>query len=106
MLLFFLCSCSYVATTLTKPKSYDLSQTDISKSANRIFWDNFHLGNYDSISAIIDKLNNALQQQPNDLITTTHLGFVHIWSLSEIQRLNEPHPGIREHIFLSKTYFH
>lgn len=104
-LLTFLCSCGIIVTTFTNKKKYEFVETDVSKIANKYFWDNYHLGNYDSIPKIIDKLNLALQENPKDLISTTHLGFVHIWALSERQRLEEPNPSITEHIILSKKYF-
>ncbi len=104
-LIFLVCGCSYIATTFTASKKYEVVEKDISKIANKYFWDNYHSGNYDSIPKIIDKLNLALQENPKDIISTTHLGFVHIWALSERQRLNEPNPSITEHILLSKKYF-
>jgi hypothetical protein len=67
--------------TLNITPNYEQSQ--IVKNANDFFWQNFHAGNYDSISVVIAKLNQALEEQPNDLITTAHLGFTHIWALSE-----------------------
>lgn len=104
-LIFCLCGCGIIATTFTSSKKYEVAQTDISKNANKFFWDNYHLGNYDSIPKIIEKLNLALQENPKDIISTTHLGFVHIWALSERQRLDKPNPTITEHILLSKKYF-
>ncbi len=104
-LICLLYSCGYIATSFTPSKKYEIVDKDISKVANKYFWDNYHSGNYDSIPKIIDKLNLALQENPKDIISTTHLGFVHIWALSERQRLNEPNPSITEHILLSKKYF-
>src|SRR5450432_1952150 len=96
---------SFLATTFTAKKTYEISKSEISNSANKYFWDNYHQGNYDSIPNIIAKLEMALIANPNDLITTTHLGFVHAWALSERQRLNTPVTSTIEHIILSRKYF-
>lgn len=97
--------CSFLATKVTSPKQFVISQTELSKKANKYFWDNYHQGNYDSIPNIINYLSLALQDNPNDLISTTHLGFAHIWALSERQRLETPKADITEHIILSHKYF-
>src|SRR5450432_198469 len=95
----------FLATTFTAKKTYEISKSEISKNANKYFWDSYHQGNYDSIPNIIAKLETALIANPNDLITTTHLGFVHAWASSERQRLNQPQTNTIEHIILSRKYF-
>ena len=105
LLISTLFSCGYVATTFTAKKKYSLAQSDFSKQANKYFWDNYHQGNYDSIPQITNMLNVALQENPNDIITTTHLGFLHVWALSERQRLETPKADITEQITLSRKYF-
>ena len=105
LLIITIYGCGIVATTFTEQKNYEFVETDVSKTANKYFWDNYHLGNYDSIPKIIEKLNIALQANPKDIVSTTHLGFVHIWALSERQRLVVPNPAITEHILLSHKYF-
>lgn len=105
LVLFLFFGCRHIAVTFTKPKKPEYVQTVVSVNANKFFWDNFHLGNYSKISQITDSLNIVLQQNPKDLITTTHLGFVHIWALAERQRLEEADPQITNHIILSKRYF-
>jgi len=99
------CGCGFVATTFIADKNYEFIETELSKTANTYFWDNYHLGNYDSIPKIIEKLSIALQANPKDIVSTTHLGFVHIWALAERQRLSPANPAITEHIFLSHKYF-
>lgn len=98
-------SCSSIAVSLAKKKKPEFVKTPASQNANKFFWDAFHQGKYNEIDKIIDVLNMSLQENPNDLITTTHLGFVHVWALSERQRLSEPDAQITDHIILSKRYF-
>ena len=105
VLLCFCISCSKLAITFTKKKQPTFNQGKLAKEADHFFWNNFHQGNYDSIAGIIEKLNLALQENPSDLKTTAHLGFVHIWALSERQRLIAPTASISEHISLSRRYF-
>src|SRR5690348_8189629 len=90
--------CGKVATTFTDRKLPVLTQSGFAKEANSYFWENFHAGNYDSIPKIIQKLSRAMNENPNDLITTAHLGFSHIWALSERQRLKDPNPLIAENL--------
>lgn len=79
--------------------------TSIANEANAYFWNQLHQGNYDSINTVISKLNLALADNPNDLVTTAHLGFTHVWALAERQRLDIPQANITEHIYLSRRYF-
>jgi tetratricopeptide (TPR) repeat protein len=97
--------CSFLATTFTKKRTISDKQTELSKNADKYFWDNFHQGNYDSIPKIVELLNSVLQESPNDFKTTLHLGFVHVWALGERQRQQNLKPDITEQIILSKKYF-
>ncbi len=98
-------SCSFLATTFTPKKTMSEKQTALSLAADKYFWDNYHQGNYDSIPKMVNLLNAVLQEDPNDLKATAHLGFVHIWALSERQRQEHLQPDIIEHATLSKRYF-
>lgn len=73
-------------------------------TANEFMWNNLHLGNYDSIPAILNKLEVAYAQDPNNMKVTAHLGFVHLWAFSERGR-NPSVDGINAHIPLSNKYF-
>ena len=105
MLMMAVVGCSSIATFFTPQKKVAEKETEMAKQANRYFWDNYHQGNYENISAIIERLNLALQENPNDLRITAHLGFMHVWALAERQRLAFVNPAITEHISLSKKYF-
>ncbi len=97
--------CSDIAVSTAEKKKPVLTQSEIAREANTYFWNNFHAANYDSIINIIVKLNNALAENPNDLITTAHLGFTHAWALSERQRLPISSSSIVENVFLARRYF-
>ena len=99
-------SCSIIVNlTDSKGNKGEIVNTKISQEANDYFWEQLHNGNYDSIDNILSKLNLALAKNPNDLVTTAHLGFTHVWALAERQRLNIPDSKITEHVYLSKRYF-
>lgn len=103
---FCMVGCSVIVDLTDSKKSKgEFVETEISKGANDFFWQQFHQGNYDSIGSIISNLNLALAANPNDLVTTAHLGFVHVWALSERQRLTVPKADITEHLLLSRRYF-
>lgn len=80
------------------------SNEEISLEANGFMWDQLHRGNYDSIPAIIDRLNEAYNNNPEDPATTAHLGFVHLWAFSERVR-HAPDSSIAGHVILSNRFF-
>ncbi len=91
-----------VKTITLSEKKYEWVETPLSVSANGFFWKHFHQGNYDSIPSILEKLTAAYLANPNDIRTTTHLGFTHIWAISEHQ--NRSSPRIVEHATLAQKY--
>jgi len=104
-LLAVLAGCSNIAVFYAARKEASKQQTPLAKDADAFFWNNYHLGNYDSIPAIVNKLCAALQENPNDLRVTAHLAFTHIWALAERQRIANNVPSAIEHIVLSRKYF-
>lgn len=98
-------SCADFAVRSAKKKPAGTEPGDYVRAANAFFWKRFHAGDYDSIPVIIDSLNLALSHEPDDLRSTAHLGFVHIWALSERQNRKNPDPAIIEQVFLARRYF-
>ncbi len=92
-----------VKTITLSEKKYEWVETSLSISANEYFWEQFHQGNYDSIPAILEKLTTAYLDNPNDIRTITHLGFTHMWAISEHQDRNNPR--VIEHATLAQKYF-
>jgi tetratricopeptide (TPR) repeat protein len=92
-----------VKTITLSEKKVEWVETQISSSANRYFWDQFHQGNYDNIPVILKKLTAAYLDNPNDIRTITHLGFTHMWAISEHQ--NGSNPRAIEHATLAQKYF-
>ena len=92
-----------VKTITLSEKKYKWVETSLSKSANEYFWEQFHQGNYDSIPVILEKLTAAYLDNPNDIRTVTHLGFTHMWAISEHK--NNSNPRAIEHATLAQKYF-
>jgi len=84
-----------------KPSKVESSEAAM---ANAFMWEQFHLGNYDSIPSVLEKLNKAYQLDPNDAEVTSHLGFIYLWAFSERIR-EDPQDRILENIFLSNRFF-
>ncbi|MDQ3048640.1 MAG: hypothetical protein M3R27_13910 [Bacteroidota bacterium] len=96
----FLCGCM----SSVNEASEISAESSESKDANKFMWNNLHSGNYDSIPAILKKLNSANAENPEDGKITAHLGFVHLWAFSE--RIRKPSDEeITKHVFLSNMYF-
>jgi len=104
-MIFGIIGCGDLAVRSAKKKLPGTHPGEYVQAANGFFWQHFHAGDYDSISAIIDQLNLALAHEPNDLRTTAHLGFVHIWALAERQNRLYPDPAIIEQVSLARRYF-
>jgi hypothetical protein len=73
-------------------------------TANEYMWDQFHLGNYDSIPIVLEKLEKAYVRDPKNIRTTSHLGFIHLWAFCERGR-TDPDSAIFDHVFESNYYF-
>jgi hypothetical protein len=96
-------SCAFFLSYI-KDKKPSAVETQEAKLSNEYMWTQFHLGNYDSIPEILEKLNNAYKHDPNDATVTAHLGFIYLWAFSERIRKG-PQERILENIFLSNRFF-
>ncbi len=105
----FTVSCSVKTINVSKKPSLNKSSTEarsnLSKQANQLFWQALHSGSYEDLPKVIRVLTAAYLEDPNDTETVVHLGFSHIWALSERGRLAEIEPTITDHATLSLKYF-
>jgi hypothetical protein len=94
-----------VAVWSAPDKKPDARITPASKAANDHFWETLHGGRYEELPKVIDALTAVYLDNPNDSVTAAHLGFAHIWRVSE--RSRDPHvsPGVTDHIVLARKYF-
>jgi len=80
-------------------------RTDAAIQADAFFWGVFHNGEYDQIPAVLNALTGAHLVDPKDAITTAHIGFTHVWRLTERWRLDEIPPTVTDHGVLGQSYF-
>ena len=98
----FIISC---ATLKVSNPTFDNVYAHIDNEGNKYFWDQFHNGNIENVDRIINKLEQQYKKDTNDLIANAHLGFVHIWVLSEWRRIPNVTAKITDHAAISYKYF-
>jgi tetratricopeptide (TPR) repeat protein len=101
-LLFFMVAC---ATLRVSTPSFEKVYSEVDNSENRYFWEQFHKGNLNNLDSIINKLDVAYKIDSTNVLTNAHLGFAHIWALSEWQRIPNVGSQIKEHAYLSYKHF-
>jgi hypothetical protein len=74
-------------------------------AADSVFWRTFHGAQYDSIQPAIEALTQAYLATPNDALTAGHLGWLHIWRISEHSRLEKTPASITEDMALARRFF-
>ena len=74
-------------------------------AADSIFWNTFHGAHYDQLPATIEVLTRAYLATPNDPVTAAHLGWLHMWRISERTRLDSIPATIADEILLARRYF-
>ncbi len=102
---FFLTACEDVALMTTPKKQPIQSTSQLAKLAETNFWYTLHAGRFDQIPDTDRLLMAAYLENPNDPQLAAHLGFLHIWKITERQRMKNIPPTITNEIILSKQYF-
>jgi hypothetical protein len=100
-----LAGCDYMAVRSAPPKQASDSRTAASQQADELFWQTLHAGRYEDIPAVLDALTAAYLANPNDAVTAAHVGWMHIWRLTESSRLDRASPTITDHAMLARRYF-
>lgn len=105
IIIFTLSGCEKIAERLTPIKKPIASTSKLAMNAEQRFWETLHQGQYDHIPDTITLLMAAYLENPNDPKLAAHLGFMHIWKITERQRLNPIPPTIVDEMVLAKKYF-
>ena len=100
-----LCGCEHFAVAMAPDKQASTTRTESATRADKLFWSTLHSGDYDGIQAAIDALTAAYLQNSQDATTAAHIGFLHIWALTERARLGTIPPTITDHAVLARKYF-
>jgi tetratricopeptide (TPR) repeat protein len=102
---FFLQGCESIAILTTPKKEAAYSTNRLANQAESLFWETLHSGNYHDIPESERLLTAAYIENPNDPRISSHLGFLHIWKITERNRIRPVPPTIINEIILSKYYF-
>lgn len=107
--LFFLISllsgCEDYAVHRTPAKKAVISHTPLATKAEQQFWEALHGGRYQEIPKVAEWLTAAYLENPNDPHLAAHLGFTHIWRVTERQREAKIPASIVNEVILAKEYF-
>lgn len=105
ILSFLLSACEKFVLLTTAKKMPQVSNTPLATTAETHFWTALHGGQYEQIPLLTKLLTNAYLQNPNDPQLAAHLGFVHIWKITERAREKHIEPTIVNEIILAEKYF-
>ncbi|HWU75479.1 MAG TPA: hypothetical protein VN043_03160 [Rhodanobacter sp.] len=73
--------------------------------ADALFWQTLHNGDYARIQPALEAETGAHLRDPGDSTTTAHVGFLHIWRLSERARQGAVAPTVTDDAVLARNYF-
>jgi hypothetical protein len=97
--------CGYVAEHTAPKKQPATSRTPQALSADELFWSTLHGADYEHIAPALEAETAAYLGGTNDAVATAHVGWLHIWRLSEKQRLTAVPATITDDATLSRKYF-
>ena len=73
--------------------------------ADGLFWETFHRGDYAKIQASLEATTAAYLRNPNDAVRAAHIGWLHMWRLSERSRMEHTPATITDDAVLARKYF-
>jgi hypothetical protein len=73
--------------------------------ADVFFWDRFHAGDYGAIPQILDRLQGALVERPDDPSLQRHVAWANIWRLGELSRGTASGPDLASSIGQTRPDF-
>jgi len=91
LIIFVLIGCTITINSSKKTNAIS-KYSDLSAFANTYFWSAFHEGDYSKIDSALYYLSAAYNENPNHLETVAHLGFTHMWAISERQPWRQSRP--------------
>jgi uncharacterized membrane protein len=94
-----------VAVLVAPGKSPSGSRSERAKAADSLFWDAFHGGRYEELPRVLEALTAAYIEDPRDAQTAAHIGFCHVWRLSEHARLDTQSATITDELVIARKYF-
>jgi hypothetical protein len=94
-----------IAVWLAPGKTPSAVRSEKARAADAKFWDALHGGRYEELPQVLDLLTAAYIENPRDAQTAAHIGFSHVWRVSEQARLDTHSPIITDELVLARKYF-
>jgi len=99
-----LAACEKIAILFTPKKQPIQSTSSLALKAENYFWNTLHQGQYKNIPQADYLLMAAYLNNPNDPKLAAHIGFLHIWKITERQQESQG-PLITNQAVLGRNYF-
>lgn len=100
-----LAGCAYVAEKTAPRKQAAASRSAAALQAEDLFWSTLHGGEYAKIAPALEAQTAAYLATPTDATSAAHVGFLHIWKVSERRRVAPAPATITDDIVLARRYF-
>ena len=100
-----LASCSYVAEKTAPEKRAATTRTAAALKADEMFWATLHGGAYEQIPQALEAQTAAYLANPTDAVSAAHVGWLHIWRVSERARLSAIPATLTDDAVVSRRYF-
>jgi tetratricopeptide (TPR) repeat protein len=97
--------CEFMAVHTAPEKRASTNRLPSAEKADALFWNTLHAGDYAKIEESLNSLTAAYLANPADATTAAHIGWLHIWRLSERARLAPAPPSITNEAILARRYF-
>jgi hypothetical protein len=98
-------SCGYIAEHAAPRKSAASTRSVAARTADTLFWATLHGGKYEQIPQALEAETAAYLADPHDAVTAAHIGWLHIWRISERARLASVPATITDDALLARRYF-
>ena len=100
-----LAGCAYVAEKTAPRKPAAATRSAAAVQADDLFWSTLHRGEYAGIAPALEAQTAAYLATPTDATSAAHVGFLHIWKVSERRRVAPAPATITDDIVLARRYF-
>ena len=94
-----------IAVLLAPRKKAATSRSEAAIKADDLFWQTFHNSEYEKIQPALEVLTAAYLQTPSDAKTAAHIGWLHLWRMSERARLNSVPATSTDDVVMARKYF-
>ena len=100
-----LSSCAVIAVAAAPTKEAAQDDRPETEAADGAFWSALHGGHYADIGPVLERLQRAYLERPNDPRTAAHIAFLHVWRASERARVEDVPATITDDLALARRYF-